>query len=108
MSKFVDDRHNLYCGWVFGLALKYDLPLQPIYDEDGIVTDRMLMALPNGITIEIVVPPPPDDWQLGKCGADVAGFRCTRAVGHYGIHVTSNDHALGELHASLHDEPSAS
>lgn len=107
MSNFVDDRHNLYCGWVFGLALKYDLPLQPIYD-DGNFTNRMAMALPNGITITIVVPPPPDDWQLQKCGADVAGFRCTRAVGHDGIHVASNDPALGEFHASLHDDLSAS
>lgn len=63
-SNFLDERHNLYCGWVFGMALKHGLPIEPIGDDAGNFTDRFAMALPDGITLTLVIPPPPDEWTL--------------------------------------------
>lgn len=61
------ERHALYTGAVFGLAIKYALPFDPVMDERGNYTDRMrLMVNHRGTTIEVdlIVPEPPDTWTL--------------------------------------------
>ena len=60
---FVDDRHTLYVGWVLGLAIKHDLDASPVFDDDGNYTDRLIIGVGNR-QITVVVPPPPDDWNL--------------------------------------------
>ena len=60
--RFVDDRHALYVGWVLGLAMRNGLPARPIVDDAGNYTDRLVVDLKPGMTITLVVPPPPDDW----------------------------------------------
>lgn len=64
-GNFVDDRHNLYAGWVLGHALKHGLPAEPVYDDDGIVTGRIMLHVSDGIDITLIVPPPPADWTFG-------------------------------------------
>jgi hypothetical protein len=61
---FVDDRHNLYVGWVLGLALKIGLAFEPVVDEAGNFTDRLTLDLVPDVMVTVVVPYPPDDWSL--------------------------------------------
>jgi hypothetical protein len=66
-SNFIDDRHNLYVGWVLGIALLNGLRLAPVVDDLGNYTDRLRLVMPNPdgtFTIDLVVPYPPDDWEL--------------------------------------------
>lgn len=63
---FVDDNHNLYVGWVLGIALNNGLDATPVLDDAGNYTDRLFISfrerLDDRITITVVVPPPPQDW----------------------------------------------
>ena len=65
---FVDDRHALYAGWVFGAFMRAGLYAECIIDEDKNYTDRLVIELRDRTNqtyrIELVVPPPPDDWTL--------------------------------------------
>lgn len=61
----MDDRHALYAGWVLGLAMKWGLPFVPVTDDNG-YTDRLAMPLPDGHTLIVVVPYPPEDWTLSE------------------------------------------
>lgn len=65
-GNFSNDRHALYVGWVFGLAVKNGLGVEPVLDADGNYTDRLVLTnLQNSDwNITIVIPPPPDDWVL--------------------------------------------
>jgi len=60
---FVDERHNLYVGWVLGIALNHGLHATPVLDEHENYTDRIAVALGESM-ITVVVPPPPEDWPL--------------------------------------------
>ena len=61
---FVDERHALYCGWVMGIALRHDLPFTPVVDEHGDYLGELALTLPDGTSIVLVIPYPPDDWAL--------------------------------------------
>jgi hypothetical protein len=72
-SYFVDDRHNLYCGWVQGLALRHGLSASLVIDEAGNFTNRLSIELGGaqgprmgieGLSIELIIPYPPEDWHL--------------------------------------------
>lgn len=64
MSNFADDRHALYVGWVLGIAAKHHLAFEPEADGEGNYTDRLLYGVRPGLTLTLVVPPPPDDWEV--------------------------------------------
>jgi hypothetical protein len=64
MSNFHNDRHNLYAGWVAGIAAKHGVPLHPVKDSMGNYTAELQLELPGDITITLVVPEPPEDWNL--------------------------------------------
>lgn len=59
---FTDPQHAFYVGWVWATALEHGLPFEVVRDEDGNYTDRLRLQPKEGLTIDIVVPPPPDDW----------------------------------------------
>lgn len=61
MSHFVDDRHNLYVGWVMGIAARHGFMPEPVRDEAGNYTDRITLPIGDH-EITVVVPPPPADW----------------------------------------------
>lgn len=65
-SNFYNTRHNLYVGWVVGAALRNGIPLEPVVDSDGLVTAELRLLLPDGIVITLLVPEPPEDWDLGS------------------------------------------
>lgn len=59
----VDGRHALYCGWVAGVAAAHGVPLVPVRDDDGNWTDRLLLLGHSYyVNIEVIVPPPPEEW----------------------------------------------
>jgi len=65
VSAFTDPRHALYVGAVVGIGLRHGVPLAPILDDDGNYTNRIVLGIPHAhVTVTLVVPPPPDDWQL--------------------------------------------
>jgi len=70
MSNFLDIRHNLYVGWVAGIAWRNGVNAEPVLDEAGNVTDRLAIHFDTAdnvedkISITVVVPPPPADWEL--------------------------------------------
>lgn len=67
MSNFVSETHTLYVGWVLGIALQNGVDAVPVLDEDGNYTDRLTIPWCRGddlVHITVVVPPPPDDWEL--------------------------------------------
>jgi hypothetical protein len=64
MRNFVDTRHALYVGWVAGVAMRHNLAFEPVLDENGEFTDRLIYGVRPGLTFTVVVPPPPDDWEL--------------------------------------------
>lgn len=62
-SNFRGIRHNLYAGWVAGIAAKHGVPLHPVLDSAGNYTAELQLDLPFGTeSIILVVPDPPDDW----------------------------------------------
>lgn len=63
MSNFIDERHNLYVGWVLGFAIRHGLPVTPVADDDDNFTDRFNIDI-AGQMITVVVPYPPEDWTL--------------------------------------------
>jgi hypothetical protein len=66
----LDPRHALYVGWVLGVALTSGVKAAPIYDGDGDYTDRLTITFERSphrawtVDVTVVVPPPPDGWQL--------------------------------------------
>jgi hypothetical protein len=62
---FVDERHALYVGWVAGIALRNGVAVELVNDEHGNHTDRLRLVLDQTI-IDVVVPPPPEDWSLSS------------------------------------------
>jgi hypothetical protein len=58
----------LYAGWVLTSLVKAGLPVTPVYDSDGIVTNRVLIDVPEDVTgpggVVLMIPPPPDGWKL--------------------------------------------
>ena len=66
-SNFTSDRHVLYAGWVMGQMLRSGLPFEPVLDPEGNYTNRVTVGPPQGgQRITLVIPPPPDDWDLFK------------------------------------------
>lgn len=60
-------RHAMFVGWVAGIANREGVPLSPDVDDDGNYTNRLRLdvdglELPEGVTLWVVVPPPPDNW----------------------------------------------
>ena len=56
--------HALIAGTVAGIALRHGIRLIPDTDDDGNYLASMTLeddALPSGIKIRIIVPPPPSD-----------------------------------------------
>lgn len=66
----VDGRHALYVGWVAGIALNSGIRLLPVVDDDGNYTDQLTLPINQGVILTVVVPYPPDDWEID---ADVTG-----------------------------------
>lgn len=65
MTEPMNPRHALYVGWVLGIALRHDVLATPVLDEDENYTDHLEVYVPaNGVTITVIVPPPPDDWEI--------------------------------------------
>ena len=69
----LEGRHARYAGWICGLAIANGLEVLPVVDEAGYYTDRvevkLLRPISDGnprVTVTLVVPPPPDDWELGQ------------------------------------------
>ena len=63
-SNFVNDLHVLYAGWVLGAMIKAGLTgIEPVYDEAGMVTNRVTVTTPDG-AVTLVIPPPPDGWRF--------------------------------------------
>jgi len=60
---FVDDRHALYVGWVAGIATRHGLRVAPVM-VDTDYTDRIELIFTDELSITVVVPYPPDDWEL--------------------------------------------
>lgn len=60
----MNDRHALYVGWTLGIAMRHGIAARPVVDGNGDYTDLLLIEAPDGITITLAVPPPPDDWVL--------------------------------------------
>lgn len=54
--------HALYVGWVLGSALRHNLPFQPVVDAFNNYTDRLRLVLSPTVTVEVVVPQPPEGW----------------------------------------------
>jgi hypothetical protein len=78
-SNFTSDRHVLYAGWVMGEMIRSGLPFVPIRDADGNYTNRVTLAPPlggdNAPQITLLIPPPPDDWDLLNGGTSGPTFR---------------------------------
>jgi hypothetical protein len=64
VSNFKNERHNLYCGWVMGQAVKFGIVAEPVIDDDGNYTDRVRLPEIDGVAIELVIPEPPAEWSL--------------------------------------------
>jgi len=58
------ERHALYVGWILGTALRNGVLARPVVDANDDYTDRLAIDLVDGTTIYVVVPEPPDDWEL--------------------------------------------
>ena len=61
-------RHNLYVGWVIGIAKRHDLDVTHLGGNEIEVripprTGSLEFFPPPRVTIRLTVPPPPDDWQ---------------------------------------------
>jgi hypothetical protein len=57
----------MFVGWVAGRALAAGIEVEPVLTEDGLYTDRIRVRshrLSAGVELELVVPPPPDDWHI--------------------------------------------
>lgn len=63
VSNFLSERHTLYVGWVLGIALRNGVAAQPVLDDAGNYTDRLVVPLGEH-SVTVVVPPPPVDWEL--------------------------------------------
>ena len=67
-SNFTSDRHALYAGWVLSQLLRSGLPATPVRDADGNYTNRVEFHPPlggdNPPKITLLIPSPPDDWDL--------------------------------------------
>jgi hypothetical protein len=80
-SNFTSDRHVLYAGWVMGEMLRTGLPFEPVVDADGNYTNRFVINPPAGSDtpkITLVIPPPPDDWNLFNGDTSGPTFRGTQ------------------------------
>ena len=62
-SSFVNDLHVLYAGWVLGNLIRSGVPAEPVYDSDGVVTNRVLIGTAE-TSVALIIPPPPDGWRL--------------------------------------------
>lgn len=60
----LSERHALYVGWALGVALRQGVPIEPVRDEAGNYTDRLVLHVSDQADLTVVVPPPPEDWQL--------------------------------------------
>jgi hypothetical protein len=60
---FVDDRHALYVGWCAGIAMRHGLKVRPVMDGDD-YTDRLSIVLTDELSLEVIVPYPPDEWEM--------------------------------------------
>jgi len=60
----VGARHAMYIGWIQSIALEHGVELGRVIDPLGNQIDRVVLCAPTPMPIELVVPPPPDDWVL--------------------------------------------
>jgi len=63
-SNFTSDRHVLYAGWVLGELMRCLPTVTPIRDTEGNYTNRVTLTLEGDATITLLIPPPPDDWDI--------------------------------------------
>lgn len=63
-------RHAIYIGWVVGCALRNEVPVKPVVDENGFYTDRIRLCPPGFPEITLIVPEPPADWSLAEAMSD--------------------------------------
>lgn len=61
---FQDDRHALYVGWIMGIGMRHGFDFKPVVDDDGNFTDRIIVNLKPYASITLVIPYPPEDWQV--------------------------------------------
>ena len=63
-GNYANPRHCLYVGWVVGHAMKHGIPAVPVLDDQGNYTPIIEVTLDEGVTIQVIVPEPPDGWTL--------------------------------------------
>lgn len=63
MSNFLNDRHNLYCGWVLGQFAKHKARVTPMVDGDGNYLPKIAFEV-GPETIVLDIPEPDEDWSL--------------------------------------------
>lgn len=58
-----DPQHVVYVGWVLDIAARNGVPVHAVTDETGAYTDRVIVDLGEGVTVTLIVPLPPADWE---------------------------------------------
>jgi hypothetical protein len=77
-TNFTSDRHAFYAAWVIAEMSRSGLPVAPVRDADGNYTNRVTINPPLGgdpRPLILMIPPPPDDWDLLGNGANGPTFR---------------------------------
>jgi hypothetical protein len=60
----LSDRHARYVGWVASRAVRHGIRVLPERDKQGRYTGLLrLPFIKDHVTVEVIVPPPPDDWE---------------------------------------------
>lgn len=74
-TNFTSDRHAFYAAWVISELARSGMPVTPVRDEDGNYTNRLTVCPPQGgdnpPKITLMIPPPPESWDL--LGGNQAG-----------------------------------
>ena len=62
-NQFTDARHALYAGWVMGLLMTQGIIVLP-FIIDGNYTPTVSLVF-GGVSVEMRIEYPPDEWELG-------------------------------------------
>lgn len=67
MHGFVDNMHAFYAGWCIGMLIRQGVTVYPCVDPQGDYTPRLRIVDVDdpARSIELIIPEPPDDWQMG-------------------------------------------
>lgn len=67
--RYESDAHALFAGALIGLAWRHRLPIELDIDDAGNYLPSWTLALPGlppGVTLTIVIPPPPADLDIAE------------------------------------------